>query len=112
MANEMHALLCRYDHLQLSHQISVLVAAAFNLTLEYRGLRVAPETEVRIRSEAFNEIQHRLLSQALAQLANKDRYPNDVLFAILAELAQAGDVQASVIVALSNAVEYVESSKT
>ena len=58
--------------------------------------------------DAFNELQHKLLSQSLGDSAGRERYPDDVLFTILGEIAEAGSVQGHATSALSSAIEQIE----
>lgn len=108
MKNEIKALSTKYEQLQPTRKAVVLLAAAFNLTIEFRGLHELSDADARKRGGAINEIQHKLLSQALAELAARDRYPDDVLFTILDEIAEAGDVQGHAVSALVSAIAQLE----
>lgn len=108
MNNEIKTLSLRFASLHPSRKTTALVTAAFNLTIEFRGLSDLQDGDARKMGEAINEFQHKLLSQALAELAGRARYPDDVLFAILDEVVEAGGVQGYAIAALVSAIEQVE----
>lgn len=98
----------RYRELESAVKVRCLLAAAFNLTIEYRGLRDRSDNDVRRQGFALNEIQHKLLSQATAQLGHQDRYPDDVFFQILSDLAESGDVQQNLVPAFSTALSQLK----
>lgn len=108
MSNDIKALASRFENLQPAQKASGLVTAAFNLTIEFRGLRDLQDGNARKMGEAFNELEHKLLSQALAESAGRARYPDDVLFAILDEIAEQGGIRDHAALAIANAIEQAE----
>jgi hypothetical protein len=98
----------RFIQLDPGDRAAVLVAASFNLTLEFRGLRDVPDDVVRTRADGINELQHKLLSQALSKLSGVVAYPDDVLLDIVFEIATNTGVVDSAIASLSDALDKFE----
>lgn len=94
----------RFLRLESSERITVLVAASFNLTIEFRGLRDVPDALVRNMASGLNELQHKLLSQALSNLSGAAGYPNDVLLDIVFEIAESNGVLDSAVASLADAL--------
>ena len=104
MENDLNGLLKRYQSLPRQGKTAFLVAASFNLTLEFRGLCEPSDEAARKPASGLNELQHRLLSQALKELAaDQEPYPDDVLFAILRDVAEMNGVADHAIAALTAA---------
>ncbi|WP_143047793.1 hypothetical protein [Variovorax sp. YR266] len=108
MNNEIKPLSLRFASLPSTQKAAVLVTAAFNLTIEFRGLRDLQDRDARKMGDALNELQHKLLSQALSESVGRARYPDDVLFAILDEIADTNGVQGYAASALVSAIEQSE----
>ena len=97
----------RFEALSTESKPICLITAAFNLTLEFRGLCDLPDASARKRGNALNELQHKLLSQVISELRGSDRYPDAILVTILGEVAQAGDVESALIAAFVDALAKV-----
>ena len=100
-------LTARYLKLGQSDRPRFLAAVMSELTLCARGA-YAPAGDggdaVKLRS--FNELQHRLAGHLWSLLAcSPDRYPDDVLFTILLETADAGKCADDLGIAFDNAFE-------
>jgi hypothetical protein len=98
----------RFIQLDTRDQIAALVSASFNLTIEFRGLCDAPDDSVRALANGINELQHKLLSQALSKLSGVAGYPDDVLLDIVFEMATNSGVIDSAVYSLSNSMSKVE----
>jgi hypothetical protein len=92
-----------YEELSSNGKLIFLATASFNLTLELRGLRGAPELLLRSASMGLNEIQHKLTSHLISKLKNVEGYPDDVFFEILQEIAEINAVVESTFAALTDA---------
>jgi len=58
---------------------------------------------------AFNEIQHKIMSQVIPMLMNNpNRYPDEVFFSILHEIAQDADFVESFDSAIEKTVKRVD----
>jgi hypothetical protein len=98
----------RFTRLERSHRIAVLVAASFNLTIESRGLREVTDVTARTLATGLNEVQHKFLSQALAELSGTTSYPDDVLMDIICEVAQKVGVLDATVASLEDALDKYE----
>lgn len=108
MAEDFGLIRSRFTRLERSHRIAVLVAASFNLTIEFRGLREMADAMVRTQANGINELQHKLLSQALADLSEVIGYPNDVLMDIVCEIAKKTGVLEAAVASLADALDKYE----
>jgi hypothetical protein len=82
----------RYERLDREGRVRFLLSAAFNLTIEVRGLAELPDDLSRGMYYAANELQHKLLAHTLNEQMSRERYPNDVLFTVLSEVAARGNI--------------------
>lgn len=98
----------RFAQLDPSDRVAVLVTAAFNLTIEFRGHREAPDAIARALANGINELQHKLLSQALSKLSGAVGYPDEVLLDIVFEIATSSGVIDSAVASLSDAIGKFE----
>lgn len=108
MASDLDSIRSRFAELDQRGQLFVLIAASFNLTIEFRGLRDAPDTMTRTLANGMNELQHKLLAQALSKLSGTVGYPDDVLLGIAFEVATANGVVESAVASLSDALDRFE----
>lgn len=99
-----------YQYVQLPKEKKApcLIAIAFNMTVEFRGLEGLSDSEARTTAKGFNELQHKLLSQAAKELSDEDRYPDETFFAILRETAEMNGILASLQAALARSLKKFE----
>jgi len=111
MTKEFDSIRSRFHQLAGNNRVSVLVTASFNLTIEFRGLRDVPDGQLRVPANGINELQHKLLSQALSGMSGVGGYPDDVLLNIVEEIATENDVLESVVASLADAIGKFENPK-
>lgn len=104
MSNNRNHIQLQFAQLDQPTRITVLIAASFNLTIEFRGLHEASDARARAFANGLNELQHKLLSQALSELSNNTCYPSDVLMDIVFEIAESSGTLDSIIASLADAI--------
>ncbi len=82
----------------------LLLAVAFELTIAGRGSYLPNSLEVKIPRilRGINELEHKLLSQALHHLDQSERYPDEVFAKILFETAGQYECKAELEIAIDH----------
>jgi hypothetical protein len=106
MYQETQALAAKYAALSSAEKQTLLLRVIFDLTLECRGVFANSKTPEAVIGRSVNELQNKLASHALAELQMQSRYPDDVLFQILEEIAIAGGVTPLLNAVISRALDF------
>lgn len=104
---QINHLIDQFRLLSSQQQRLVLTTFAFDLTIESRALWELPGQRAIAMAKALNEIQHKLLSQILTCDKSVIKYPPEVLFEILNEIASAAGIPHLVENLFARAMEQV-----
>lgn len=96
-----------YGGLQPAERLHCLIDVAFNLTIEFRGLQNLSDYELRKNGFAINEVQNKLLSQAVAELSGSGKYPDEVLISIIRDIASSEGVENIILAAFYAGLKQV-----
>ena len=85
----------------VQEQVGFLLKLSFYMTISARDTYVIQSDAVAMptRLRGINEIQHKILGQALNLLSNRNKYPSDVFVGVLYDIAQTfgciGDLESA-----------------
>lgn len=106
----MDSLVSLFQKLPSSQKALFLSVIAHNLTILARDTYVAGTDAVADpkRLKAFNELQHKLMGQLLAILLDEEnRYPDDVFFAMVFDMATQSGLTAELNHSAKEAIDII-----
>ena len=84
---------------------AILLGIIYFLTIEYRGVSIDLNNENMSILRAFNEIQHKVSSQAISEMHSRPRYPDNIFFQILFEIASYNNIDSILARVLDEIIE-------
>jgi hypothetical protein len=108
MQNISLPLAARYASLSSDKKHKFLLTTIFNLTISNRALLCEFNADTASQSRAINELLHKLSSHALATYEARDRYPDDVFFDILTEIASSAEITDAYLAVVLQSLERAE----